>query len=1032
MRIRNRVFCLLIIIIIIVSLPSCIKSQQEKSQWHHPLYMSNNDYWRERIPVNILNKTHKEILGDIVEIQVGQNSGQAQLEGVMAEAIRVTTESGDELMYRISDADGKLIEKGPIPERSKIFIPVECSPDSNTTNYIYFENPSAWPIGDYLKTNLKVNDSLKVTLLGKEKLSLKRKGATDTWYDDNRSDKFVWQTRAAIKTFNYNRQNNNSNLVCVNIEGILNKLHSEINKNTVIQITDGVQPIPYYRMGNNILYEQNISGLTEQTNYLYFNSGDTAGGNLKVSDIKDLKSLNKNILHNSDFELGNLSEWKRISGNGNIKISSDSKEGSGSVEMLIEQGSNDKEAAIEQILPVQSGKVYLFTSWIKCSDRVEQSDFNRSIRERTLRAQFISRDGKDIGKTSKVAVNPDVHIDNAWSQLVMLIKAPDDADSVKLQFVNSAPGTVWFDNALFTDVQSGETSPLAIERRDAKKINELTVWQEDPIVKVFQDDLPPATIGDFSISSAKNEYEPLQLVVRSPKEYKQIHIKVIPPADAKGNKLEKLKIGVVGYVPVNYPSNYINDRVSPAWHQKIPFGPYGSDGWVGMWPDPVLPYQTFDLSPYKTQPIWIEVMVPGNTIAGDYAGQVQLLCNEEIIKEIPFKVHVWDFQLTDNSHMTAEYDLRSRSDTSRMKMWKTLAEYRITPDHVLPAPSWKNEGGKIVFDFTEYDKAASYYFDTLKFINTYAPQYFYLFGWANPPGSKFGEKPFEGVPPYNGVDHSKLRPEFKKAYQSAVRTFWSHLKTKGWADKVALYISDEPHALPEITAQMKALCNMIHEVDKNIPIYVSCWSYRPEYIGYVDIWGVSNHRGPEADLIQIKKTGDRLFYTTDGKMCTDTPYLGFERMLPYFCFKYGAEEYEFWAADWYTLNPYDYGWHNFIHESQVPGQYAWTRYPNGDGYLFYPGNTIGVSSPVPSIRVKLIREGVEDFEYLYYLNSLVTLAMKSGKDVTTAQKALDNARELVTIPSAEGRYSSKNLPDPYAVLRVREQVAKAIEGLSTL
>jgi len=164
-------------------------------------------------------------------------------------------------------------------------------------------------------------------------------------------------------------------------------------------------------------------------------------------------------------------------------------------------------------------------------------------------------------------------------------------------------------------------------------------------------------------------------------------------------------------------------------------------------------------------------------------------------------------------------------------------------------------------------------------------------------------------------------------------------------------------------------------------------------------------------------------------MCTDTPYLGFERMLPYFCFKYGAEEYEFWASDWYTFDPYQYGWHNFIRESQVPGQYAWTRYPNGDGYLFYAGKPIGVNSLVPSIRLKLIREGVEDFEYLYYLNSLVTLGKKEGKNITEAEKALENARALVTIPSAEGRYSATNLPDPYAVLRVRMQVAKAIEGL---
>ena len=718
-----------------------------------------------------------------------------------------------------------------------------------------------------------------------------------------------------------------------------------------------------------------------------------------------------------------------ISPDRNIKVSKDSKDGSGSVQLQISPGETGKEVGLEQTLIVQPGKLYLFSSWIKCSDRVEQSEFNRTIRERTLRAQFIGKDGKTVGRINRIAVNPNVHIDDAWSQLFLLLNAPGNADSVKLQIVNSAPGTVWFDDITFMDVLSGETSPLALERKTAKDLKELTVWQEDPIVKVFQDDLPPKTIGPASISIARNEYESLQLVIRSPKEYKQLKIKVNPPTDQKGNKLENLEVGVIGYVPVNYSSNYINDRVSPAWHQKIPFGPYGSDGWIGWWPDPILPFQSFDLSPFKTQPLWIELKVPKNGVPGDYSGQVQLINNGEVIKEIPFKVHVWNFELPDKSHMTAEFDDRSRSDSGKVELMKVYADYRITPDRIIPAPKWKIEKGKLIFDFTEYDKAASYYFDTLKFNRAYSPEYFYLFGWASPPGTKFGEKPYEGVSPYTGVDRSKLRPQFIKAYQSALKIYWNHLKEKGWADMVTLYISDEPHNLPEITAQMKALCDMIHQVDRKIPIYVSCWGYRHEYIGYVDVWGVSYNRGPEADLINIKKTGDRIFYTTDGEMCTDTPYLGFERMVPYFCFKYGADEYEFWASNWYTFNPYNYGWHRFNRESQVPGQYAWTRYPNGDGFLFYPGKPIGVKSLVPSIRLKLVRDGVEDYEYLYCLNSLIATGKKKGKDVSQAEKAIDSARSLVTVPSFVGRYSSKNLPDPYAVLRVRGQVAEAIEGL---
>jgi hypothetical protein len=1011
-------------LLIMVSALSCIRTSQ-KSPWHHPLYMANNDYWRQRIPVTIRNNTSREIPGEPIELQIGINRGQVPLNGALAEAVRVTTSRGEELMFRISDPDGKIVEKGAITGNSKITIPVECKADTIATNYIYFDNPSAWAVGDYLKTNSKPNDSIIATVLKKEKLSLNESGKTDKWFGDNTTDQNIWRSRAAVKTMNYGHQKISGKVVCVGIEGVLNRLHAEVNKNPAIQVTDGIKSIPFYRMGKNILFNQDIQGLSEQTNYIYFSSEE----NQNVTNVTNLNDLGKNLLHNPDFESRDLSEWKAFSGTENIKVSEESKEGSGSVQLQITTGEAVKEAGLEQTTPVQAARLYLFSAWIKCSDMLEQPDFNRGIRERTLRAQFISKDGKAVGRLSRIAVNPDVHIDNAWSQLFMLINTPEGADSVRLQLVNSAPGTVWFDNVTFMEAVSGETSPLAIERKASKDLKELTVWQEDPIVKVFQDDLPGKTLSEAFISVALNEAEPLQLVIRSPKDYKQLQIKVNPPVDSKGNKLEKISIGVLGYVPVNYPSNYIVDRVSPAWRQKIPFGNYGSDGWVGMWPDPILPFQSFNLSAFSTQPLWIEYKVPKNAVPGDYTGNVQLIHIGEVIKEIPVKVRVRNFELPDRPHMTAEYDVRSRSDSAKKAVWKVLAEHRLAPDHILPAPTWKNVNGKIIFDFTEYDKAAVYFFDSLKFSRTYAPQLFYLFGWANPPGNKFGEKPYEENSPYSDVDRSKLRPEFKKAYQSAIRNYWNHMKAKGWADKVVFYVSDEPHALPEITAQMRALCDMIHEVDRKIPIYVSCWSYRPEYIGYIDVWGVSNHRGPVEDLIKIKKTGDRLFYTTDGKMCTDTPYLGFERMLPYFCFKYGAEEYEFWASDWFTLNPYDYGWHSFIRESQVPGVYTWTRYPNGDGYLVYPGQTIGVNSLVASIRLKLAREGVEDFEYLYLLDSLIKSGKKLGKDVSEAEKAIESAKALVTIPSDEGRYSTRNLPDPYAVLRVREQIAEAIEGL---
>ena len=73
-------------------------------------------------------------------------------------------------------------------------------------------------------------------------------------------------------------------------------------------------------------------------------------------------------------------------------------------------------------------------------------------------------------------------------------------------------------------------------------------------------------------------------------------------------------MNIVGYVPIDYPSNYYEKKV-PYWYLKFPTEPIGSDGWSGFWPDPLLPLKPFDLKANTTQPVWIEVTVPEGALS---------------------------------------------------------------------------------------------------------------------------------------------------------------------------------------------------------------------------------------------------------------------------------------------------------------------------------------------------------------------------------------------------------------------------------
>jgi len=243
---------------------------------------------------------------------------------------------------------------------------------------------------------------------------------------------------------------------------------------------------------------------------------------------------------------------------------------------------------------------------------------------------------------------------------------------------------------------------------------------------------------------------------------------------------------------------------------------------------------------------------------------------------------------------------------------------------------------------------------------------------------------------------------------------------------------DEAAFLPsEIIDQMKAVCNMIHEVDPRIPIYSSVWHHVPAWDGYLDVWGIS-HYGLvlPAKIQELLDAGDRVWWTTDGQMCTDTPYAAVERLLPHYCFKYGASAYEFWGIDWLTYDPWKFGWHSYNGQSMSPGETIWVRYPNGDGFLAYPGAPAGFDRPVTSVRMEQAREGCEDYEYLDLLRRLIIKCEQLAVDAGDAPQVMQSAAGLVGIPNAGGRYSTQILPDPDAVLRTKDALGAAIERLS--
>jgi hypothetical protein len=165
--------------------------------------------------------------------------------------------------------------------------------------------------------------------------------------------------------------------------------------------------------------------------------------------------------------------------------------------------------------------------------------------------------------------------------------------------------------------------------------------------------MPSAPAGKptpVSLAAARNEYEPVQIVLRPKAELKNARVSIAP---LKGQDAaldpKHVRVDRVEYVYVKRPT----DRK-------------GARGW---WPDPLPPFeQGCTLAAGRNHPLWITVYVPPEQPAGDYRGAV-LIKADGWATEVPLNLRVYDFALPKVASMETGFGLR----TSNIRRYHNLA-----------------------------------------------------------------------------------------------------------------------------------------------------------------------------------------------------------------------------------------------------------------------------------------------------------------------------------------------------------------------
>jgi len=448
---------------------------------------------------------------------------------------------------------------------------------------------------------------------------------------------------------------------------------------------------------------------------------------------------------------------------------------------------------------------------------------------------------------------------------------------------------------------------------------------------------------------------------------------------------------------------------------------------------PVYSAYPLEIYPGQNCVIWVDVHVPAETKAGNYQGSVRVTAQEGIAASIPVNLTVWDFKLPDvASHRThfGEFSLISKiwaidrdSEQFRnteMEFCEELARHRINPPIPHSLLPEVNEDGSLTIDPERHEQLVNY-INRTHLVDFEIPRTPFMTNTSN------SDRPT----PENQTDPAAIEKSIRY-YQE----MYQYIKDNGWDNRAYLYMQDEPNSIKDYN-QVINLGKVVKEAAPDLQVLVVEQTYKhdpswPEIDPIIDIWCPLFGFIDRTTIDEKLAKGDEVWsytalvqpappYHPDYENLKDKnpPYWHIDqpvlmyRVPTWLNRQYHINGLLYWTtAGWYkdispwilpTLGPWE-------SESEDPTEYD-TRYFNGGGILFYPGFEAGFDGPVASIRLKNIREGLEDYEYFAILDH-------NGEE--------EFVREMVSQVCPEWWDFTT---DPSKLLEIREQLALKIVSL---
>lgn len=517
--------------------------------------------------------------------------------------------------------------------------------------------------------------------------------------------------------------------------------------------------------------------------------------------------------------------------------------------------------------------------------------------------------------------------------------------------------------------------PYRLERAGRKLSRTLAadgpaqVWVESPLEKLMPEDGAVATgplDRSVRLAMAKNEAESFQVALR-PTEDAEINVRIGPLEGADGTVLpaDGVRIYRVDHVNVDIPSYF--------------------EGPTGLFPDGLRPYAPFLAPGGETSLLWVTVRAPADFNPGTYTGVLEIMGVDAAPLELIVTAEVFDFALPAIPALKTDFGLDLDAAAAQLR----AEGFAGNADAVWTAHADLAAAQRITFrDIASLPAESADYARSLA-------------GFE----SKLSALQARGISSLY-VPHSLLDAPEQLALANAF------VEKHGLADRAFTQLAATPpptawQAVYEASQKWKAAAPSIRPMMTNYGLQPFLSDAAPIWAVHAPMLDTTNNKA----ILEYPGAGGEVWWFVNHS--PPRPYANFfvdfapieHRVLFWQTWALGFKGVHYWSA-------------NFAEEGQDPWESQLDITPvNGDGFLVYPTP----QGPMPSLRLEIIRDGIEDFDYLTLLSTGIDALKRQGGNAAVLAQA-EAARNLQAVMPNLVSFTR----DPAELQTKRRELAEAI------